>query len=71
MGGFLYCFLISGWVGLDLLSEWMANAAPFTGSSPSTTIPSSFTRIRSETLICEKCVLRGLSQKWSVRIGSL
>ena len=38
-----------------ILSEWMAKAAALIGSSPITTSPSSFTRMRSETQICEKC----------------
>lgn len=54
----------------DSLSEWIANAAALMGWSPSTTSPSSFTRIRSETQISEKCIDSGLSQKWSVRMGS-
>ncbi len=36
---------------MGILSEWMANAAAFMGSSPVTTSPSSFTRMRSETQI--------------------
>jgi hypothetical protein len=47
----------------------MAKAAALMGSSPSMTMPSSSTRMRSETLIWEKCAERGFSQKWSVRIG--
>jgi hypothetical protein len=48
----------------------MAKAAALMGSSPMTMSPASLTRIRSETLIWEKCVERGFSQKWSVRMGS-
>lgn len=49
--------------GVLVLSEWMANAAALIGSSPITTSPSSFTKIRSDTQIWEKCWERGLSQK--------
>src|SRR5277367_2213832 len=52
------------------ISLWMAKAAALMGSSPTTTSPASLTRMRSETVIREKCVERGLSQKWSVRMGS-
>lgn len=48
--------------GLALcISEWIANAAALIGSSPMTTSPSSFTSIRSETPICEKCMDSGFS----------
>src|SRR3954468_12187878 len=50
--------------------EWMANAAWFTGASPSTTSPVWLTRMRSDTRICLKDRPNGLTQKWSSSSGS-
>lgn len=48
--------------GLALwISEWIANAAALMGSSPTTILPSSSTKIKSDTEIWEKCFDRGFN----------
>lgn len=55
--------------GLRLwMAEWMAKAAALMGWEPWTTVPDSSTRMRSETLIWEKCVERGFSPGGYVEI---
>src|ERR1700733_14782006 len=48
----------------------MAKADSLISRLPSTTTPCSFTRTRSETRICPKCMPKGLTQKWSWSSGS-
>ena len=48
----------------------MANAAWFSGRSPSTIVPSWRTSSRSLTRMWPKCMPNGLTQKWSVSSGS-